>query len=81
MGTYRLMTRFWPEPRNPEIITTGGFPEFYVTATDQLFSRTIFLYYEVMQNELILCLVHTGQNILASLQIAYNYYFTPTPLN
>jgi hypothetical protein len=48
MGTYRLMTRYWPTPRNPEIIVTGGFPEFFATAIDQLGSRTVFLYGEVM---------------------------------
>ena len=47
MGTYKLMTLFWPAPRDPEIIVTGGFIEFYVTAADQLFSRSIFLYIEV----------------------------------
>jgi len=56
MGTYRIMTRLWPQPRNPEIIVTGGFPEFYVTAFDLLGSRTIFLYCEVIKGELTLFL-------------------------
>jgi len=51
MGTYKLMTRFWPTPRNPEIIVTRGFVEFYVTAADQFFSRNIFLYNEILQTE------------------------------
>jgi len=53
MGIYRLMTRFWPEPRDPKIITSGGFIEFYVTATDQLLSRSIFLYCEVIRQEFV----------------------------
>jgi len=48
MGTYRVITLHWPEPRNPEIAVTGGFVEFYVTAIDQLLSRTLFLYMEVV---------------------------------
>jgi hypothetical protein len=53
MGIYRLMTRYWPTPRNPEIRVSGGFIEFYVTATDQLLSRTIFLYLEVIRLEFV----------------------------
>ena len=48
MGTYRVVTQHWPEPRDPQIVVTGGFIEFYVTAIDQLLSRTIFLYLEVL---------------------------------
>jgi len=40
-------------PRNPEIIVTGGFPEFFVTAIDQLLSRSFFLYFEVMKTALL----------------------------
>jgi hypothetical protein len=47
IGSYRFFTAHWPEPRNPTIIVTEGFIEFYVTATDQLLSRTWFLYGEV----------------------------------
>jgi len=49
MGTYRVMTREWPLPRDPEIAVTGGFVEFFVTAIDQLLSRSIFLYMEVIK--------------------------------
>ena len=68
MGTYRLVTRFWPEPREPEIIVTGGFPEFYFTAIDRLGSRTVFLYYEVLQLEMQLSITRFFNQLRESLQ-------------
>jgi hypothetical protein len=53
MGTYRLMTREWPEPRDPEIIVDGGFPEFFVTAIDRILSRSFFLYFDVIKISLL----------------------------
>ena len=53
MGTYRLLTKEWPQPRNPEIIVNGGFPEFFVTAIDQFLSRSLFLYLEVIRISLL----------------------------
>jgi hypothetical protein len=47
ISTYYLLTRDWPEARDPQIVTDDTFPAFYVTATDQLCSRSIFLYMEV----------------------------------
>lgn len=54
MGTYKLMTRLWPAPRDPDIAILGGFVEFYVTGLDKLGSRTIFLYCKVIKGEFVL---------------------------
>jgi hypothetical protein len=47
ISTYYLLTRDWPEARDPQIVTDDTFVAFYVTAADQLCSRSIFLYMEV----------------------------------
>lgn len=75
MGTYRVVTQHWPEPRDPEIVVTGGFIEFYVTAIDQLLSRTIFLYLEVLWMHFTEFLVRTMNNNIRFFHFLRGYFW------
>jgi hypothetical protein len=70
-------------------VVSGGFIEFYVTATDQLLSRTVFLYLEVMRLEfvsfskrMVLGLLIFGQKLVLyfipvfNFNPSFNYYET-----
>lgn len=47
IGLYAFLTKFWPVNKHPDILTDGGFPEFYVTAIHRILSKSFFLYAEV----------------------------------
>jgi len=76
MGMYRLMTRFWPTPRNPEINVSESFLKFYISATDQLCSRTIFLYLEVIRLEF----VEFCQRMVVGFFLFINFFISLLPV-
>ncbi len=79
ISTYYLLTRDWPEARDPQIVTDDTFAAFYVTAADQLCSRSIFLYMEVFWTNFFKSIIAiTAQTLNLVLQLLI--YFTSLPL-
>jgi heme/copper-type cytochrome/quinol oxidase subunit 1 len=73
ISTYYLLTRDWPEARDPQIITDDTFPAFYVTATDQLCSRSIFLYMEVFWSNFFNTIITVTCGFIDSVYKAFSY--------
>jgi hypothetical protein len=73
ISTYYLLTRDWPEARDPQICYWDTFPAFYVTAADQLCSRSIFLYMEVFWTNFFNTIIAVNAGVIALILNIFTY--------